>query len=145
MAFGGGSATWQISAHCLFYFILMSISQPETVQLSRSPINPGGGGGSNQLAAMRLEPTASRITTWKLSVQALRTTRPPGSHVVSSCSCRQGRSNDMRFYLFWPNLTLRSRDSRSNFGLDFSGSKHHSMNISMRLNERRTMTFPFLL
>ena len=38
--------------------------------------------------------------------------------VVSLCSADQDGSNDMHFHLFWPKLTLRSRDLRSNFDLN---------------------------
>ena len=43
---------------------------------------------------------------------------------VVSCSASQGASNDMLVYLFWPNLTSRSRDLRSNFDLDLSRSSY---------------------
>ena len=57
------------------------------------------------------------------------------ARVVSLCSARHGASNDMRFYLFWPNLTLRSRDPRSNFDIDFSSSNQAYVEAS-RWDER---------
>ena len=56
--------------------------------------------------------------------------RSTAERMVPSCSARQHASNDMRFNLFSPNLTLRSRDLRSTFGLDISGSKHTFLDSS---------------
>ena len=64
------------------------------------------------------------------------------TQMTSLCSPRQDASTDMYFDLFWPNLTLRSRDLRSNLGLDISGSKYMYF---MRLDERNTIVFEFIL
>ena len=54
------------------------------------------------------------------------------TRLVSLWSARQGKSTDTRFCLFWPYMTLRSRDLRSNFDLGLSGSKHTSFDSSRR-------------
>ena len=54
------------------------------------------------------------------------------SRLFLLCSARQDALNDMHFDLFWPNLTLRSRDLRSNFDLDITGSNHTNFDASRR-------------
>ena len=58
--------------------------------------------------------------------------RATAVRVVSLCSAQHGASNDMLFYLFWPSLTSRSRDLRSNFELKLAWSKHTFFEASRR-------------
>ena len=59
------------------------------------------------------------------------------THEVWSCSARQDALNDMRFFLFWPNLTWGKI-----LKVSFLGQNIHT---SMRLDGTNTMAFEFLL